>query len=97
MLDDFCTGYSSLLDLGRFPFEAVRIDRMLLDGHGGGDHSGSGMLRAVTAMTHELGRKVIVQGVETDEDVGYLRSIECEYGQGFITAIRSANAMCCSC
>jgi len=83
VLDDFCTGYSSLLYLGRLPFEAVRIDRMLLDGHGGGDHSGSGMLRAVTAMTHELGRKVIVQGVETDEDVGYLRSIECEYGQGF--------------
>ena len=83
VLDDFCTGYSSLLYLGRLPFESVRIDRMLLDGTGGADHSGSGMLRAVTAMTHELGRKVIVLGVETDEDVGYLRSIECEYGQGF--------------
>ena len=83
VLDDFCTGYSSLLYLGRLPFECVRIDRMLLDGSGGADRSGSGMLRAVTAMTHELGRKVIVLGVETDEDVGYLRSIECEYGQGF--------------
>ncbi len=83
VLDDFCTGYSSLLYLGRLPFEAVRIDRGLLDGNGGADATASGMLRAVTAMTHELGRKVIVQGVETDEDVGYLRSIECEFGQGF--------------
>ncbi len=83
VLDDFCTGYSSLLYLGRLPFEAVRIDRMLLDGNGGAEKTASGMLRAVTAMTHELGRRVIVQGVETDEDVSYLRSIECEYGQGF--------------
>ena len=63
--------------------KSVRIDRALLDGNNGSDATASGMLRAVTAMTHELGRKVIVQGVETDEDVGYLRSIECEYGQGF--------------
>jgi hypothetical protein len=83
VLDDFCTGYSSLLYLGRLPFDAVRIDRMLMDGSGSDDAAGGGMLRAVTAMTHELGRKVIVQGVETDEDVSYLRSIDCEYGQGF--------------
>jgi diguanylate cyclase (GGDEF)-like protein/PAS domain S-box-containing protein len=83
VLDDFCVGYSSLIYLGRLPFESVRIDRALLDGNNGSDATASGMLRAVTAMTHELGRKVIVQGVETDEDVGYLRSIECEYGQGF--------------
>ncbi|MBY0225143.1 MAG: EAL domain-containing protein [Hyphomicrobium sp.] len=83
VLDDFCVGYSSLIYLGRLPFDCVRIDRALLDGNNGSDATASGMLRAVTAMTHELGRKVIVQGVETDEDVGYLRSIECEYGQGF--------------
>ena len=83
VLDDFCVGYSSIIYLGRLPFESVRIDRALLDGNNGSDATASGMLRAVTAMTHELGRKVIVQGVETDEDVGYLRSIECEYGQGF--------------
>lgn len=83
VLDDFCAGYSSLIYLGRLPVEAVRIDRMLLDGTGGADSTAGGMLRAVTAMTHALGRKVIVQSVETDDDVGYLRSIECEYGQGF--------------
>jgi diguanylate cyclase (GGDEF)-like protein/PAS domain S-box-containing protein len=83
VLDGFCTGYSSLLHLGRLPFEAVRIDRALLEAGTAVESSGSGMLRAVTAMTHELGQKVIVEGVETDEDVSYLRSIECEYGQGF--------------
>ncbi len=82
VLDGFCTGYSSLLYLGRLPFEAVRIDRAVLESKGGTDAAG-GMLRAVTALTHELGRKVIVEGVEGDDDVGYLRSIECEYGQGF--------------
>lgn len=83
VLDEFCSGYSSLIHLGRLSFEAVRIDRMLLDGNGGADSSAGGMLRAVTAMTHELGRKVLVEGVETDEDVAYLRSIDCEFGQGF--------------
>jgi EAL domain-containing protein (putative c-di-GMP-specific phosphodiesterase class I) len=83
VLDDFCSGYSSLLYLGRLPFEAVRIDRGLLDGTGGPEAVASGMLRAVTSMTHELGRKVIVHGVENDEDVSYLRSIECEYGEGY--------------
>ncbi len=82
ILDGFCSGYSSLLYLGRLPFEAVRIDRALLAA-GGTDASGNGMLRAVTALTHELGRKVVVDSVETDEDVSYLRSIDCEYGQGF--------------
>jgi diguanylate cyclase (GGDEF)-like protein/PAS domain S-box-containing protein len=82
ILDGFCSGYSSLLYLGRLPFEAVRIDRALL-ASGGADANGNGMLKAVTALTHELGRKVVVDGVETDEDVSVLRSMDCEYGQGF--------------
>ncbi len=83
MLDGFGSGYSSPLYLGRLPFEAVRIDRELAMGGAAADASGNGLLRAMTAMAHELGRKVVVEGVETDEDVSYLRSIECEYGQGF--------------
>ena len=35
------------------------------------------------ALSHELGKKVVAEGVETDEDVGFLRSINCEYAQGF--------------
>jgi hypothetical protein len=35
------------------------------------------------ALSHELGKKVVAEGVETEEDVGFLRSINCEYGQGF--------------
>jgi hypothetical protein len=41
------------------------------------------ILRSIVALSHELGKKVVAEGVETEEDVGFLRSISCEYGQGF--------------
>ena len=41
------------------------------------------ILRSIVALAHELGKNVVAEGVETEEDVGFLRSIGCEYGQGF--------------
>ena len=41
------------------------------------------ILRSIVALSHELGKNVVAEGVETEEDVGLLRSIGCEYGQGF--------------
>jgi EAL domain-containing protein (putative c-di-GMP-specific phosphodiesterase class I) len=81
-LDDFGTGYSSLSYLNQFTFDTIKIDRSFL--HAGGENgAGSVILRSVVALAHELGKKVVIEGVETEDDVGLLRSIGCEYGQGF--------------
>ncbi len=80
-LDDFGTGYSSLSYLNQFTFDTVKIDRSFIQA-GGQNGTGSVILRSVVALSHELGKKVVTEGVETEEDVAFLRSIGCEYGQG---------------
>ncbi|MFM7084297.1 MAG: EAL domain-containing protein [Hyphomicrobium sp.] len=83
ILDGFGMGYSSLLYLERLPIKKVRASLQII-GNGSFSKSASGgMLRAVTAMAHELGLKVLIDGLETNEDVSFMRSISCEYGQGF--------------
>ncbi len=81
-LDDFGTGYSSLSYLNQFTFDTIKLDRSFLAASGQ-DGSGSTILRSIVALSHELGKKVVAEGVETEDDVGFLRSIGCEYGQGF--------------
>jgi diguanylate cyclase (GGDEF)-like protein/PAS domain S-box-containing protein len=81
-LDDFGAGYSSLSYLNQFSFDTVKVDRAFLQT---GDPNGSGsvVLRSIVALSHELGKKVVAEGVETEDDVAFLRSVGCEYGQGF--------------
>jgi diguanylate cyclase (GGDEF)-like protein len=81
-LDDFGTGYSSISYLNQFTFDSVKVDRAFLLA-GEEDGTGSVILRSVVALSHELGKNVVVEGVETEDDVSFLRSIGCEYGQGF--------------
>ncbi len=81
-LDDFGTGYSSLSYLNQFTFDTIKIDRSFL--HASGENgSGSVILRSVVALSHELGKNVVIEGVETEDDVSLLRTIGCEYGQGY--------------
>jgi len=84
-LDDFGTGYSSLSYLNQFTFDTIKVDRSFIQasGQNGANGTGSVILRSIVALSHELGKKVVAEGVETEEDVGFLRSINCEYGQGF--------------
>ena len=80
-LDDFGAGYSSLSYLNQFSFDTVKVDRAFLHI---GDESGTGsvVLRSIVALSHELGKKVVAEGVETEDDVAFLRTVGCEYGQG---------------
>jgi diguanylate cyclase (GGDEF)-like protein/PAS domain S-box-containing protein len=81
-LDDFGTGYSSLSYLQRFPFDTIKIDRDLVQS-GGAEGAGSAIVRSIVALGHEIGKKIVAEGVEASDDVSFLRSIGCEYGQGF--------------
>jgi EAL domain-containing protein (putative c-di-GMP-specific phosphodiesterase class I) len=81
-LDDFATGYSSLSYLNQFIFDAIKVDRSFLQASGE-NGAGSVILRSIVALAHELGKNVGVEGVETEDEVGLLRTIGCHYGQGF--------------
>jgi diguanylate cyclase (GGDEF)-like protein/PAS domain S-box-containing protein len=81
-MDDFGTGYSSLSYLLRFPFDTIKVDREIVQ-HRNNEEAGAVILRSIVALAHELSKDVVAEGIETDEDAAYLRSIRCDYGQGF--------------
>ncbi len=82
-LDDFGAGYSSLAYLHQFPFDSIKIDRSLIHSGGGLQSANATIVRSMVALAHELGKKVVAEGVETAEDASFLRGIECEYAQGY--------------
>ncbi len=84
-LDDFGTGYASLTHLRRFPVDVVKIDRSFVAriGEQGED---AAIVRAVVALTAELGLDVVAEGIETLPQQAFLRAHRCRFGQGFLYA-----------
>src|ERR1051326_2079943 len=81
-IDDFGTGYSSLSYLCRYPVSTLKIDRSFVNQNGTRD-ANSEIVRAIVALAHNLHMEVIAEGVETEEQLSYLKGLRCEYGQGF--------------
>jgi diguanylate cyclase (GGDEF)-like protein/PAS domain S-box-containing protein len=80
-IDDFGTGYSSLSHLQKFPVDFIKIDRSFL---GEVSHEGHAVItRAIIALGHSLKLKVIAEGVETLEQLTFLRDHECDQIQGY--------------
>jgi len=82
-LDDFGTGYSSLAYLKRFPLNTLKIDKAFID-----DIANSSvdrhMAAAIISIAHNLGLKVVAEGVEDEQQLNILRRYDCEMLQGFI-------------
>lgn len=84
-LDDFGTGYSALNYLARFPVDALKIDKSFTKMIGVQEESLK-IIEMIKALADHLGLILIAEGVEDSKQLPFLRSINCEYAQGFYFA-----------
>ena len=84
-VDDFGTGYSSLSYLSGLPVDCLKIDRAFVTRlvKGGRD---AALAQAIISMGHGLGLRVLAEGVETAEQLAFLRQHDCNEGQGYFFA-----------
>jgi diguanylate cyclase (GGDEF)-like protein/PAS domain S-box-containing protein len=84
-IDDFGTGYSSLSYLHQLPVDSLKIDRAFISPEAT-DNRHRTIAEAVVALSNLLGLNAIAEGIETREQLGWLQSLNCEYGQGYLFA-----------
>jgi diguanylate cyclase (GGDEF)-like protein/PAS domain S-box-containing protein len=82
VLDDFGTGYSMLGYLKRMPIQALKVDQSFVVGVPE-DADSRAIVRAMVAVASHFRLKVVAEGIETPDQVEYLRSIGCEFAQGY--------------
>ena len=84
-IDDFGTGYSSLSYLRQFPFDLLKIDKSFIDDVGSTDHQKE-LTRAIIELGRTLDLELVAEGIERNEQLTRLLSLECNLGQGFFFA-----------
>jgi diguanylate cyclase (GGDEF)-like protein/PAS domain S-box-containing protein len=81
-MDDFGSGYSSLSYLQAFPFDKIKIDRAFVINLGRNPQSAA-IVRAVIGLGHGLEMSIVAEGVETQEQLGFLAEVGCDAVQGY--------------
>lgn len=84
-LDDFGTGYASLTHLRDFPIDTLKIDQSFVAGLGRKPQN-TAIVNAIVELGHNLGMGVVAEGVETEGQLDFLRSIGCDSGQGYLVS-----------
>ena len=84
-LDDFGTGYSSLSYLRQYPIGTVKMDRTFLEEVPQNPASAT-LVETIIVMAHALGKRVVAEGIETAEQLEFLRERRCDIAQGFYLA-----------
>ncbi len=82
-IDDFGTGYSSLAYLKNFPVDCLKIDRAFVSKLES-EHSNIAILKAIIVLGQSLGMNIVAEGVETDYQRDFLKSIHCDIYQGYL-------------
>jgi EAL domain-containing protein (putative c-di-GMP-specific phosphodiesterase class I) len=82
-LDDFGTGYASLVHLRDLPADVLKIDRSFIAGMNR-DAESTKIVRAIVSLAHNLGRRVVAEGIETFEQQQFLQRLGCDLGQGHL-------------
>lgn len=80
-LDDFGTGYNSLIHILRLPIDYVKIDKTLIDSIQ--DETGFVLVAGIIRIVHILGKEIIAEGLETEEQVAMLNNMKCDHVQGY--------------
>ena len=84
-IDDFGTGFASLSYLWRFPADVIKIDRTFVK-RLEEEREATVLIAAMIQLAHSLGKKVVAEGVETEEQLSRLRRLGCDAVQGYLLA-----------
>ena len=81
-IDDFGTGYSSLSYLRRFPMDTLKIDRSFVSNLKKNPENRE-IISTIIGLARNLGMNVVAEGAETLEEISYLKTLDCEFAQGY--------------